>query len=494
MNKIYSIINERAGGQYKDVRFSQVVFDNVGATVTVTCKPSEMRAIAADGELKAMLEDECAFNLPLKINVVAEDVSAIAVRNAVVDFTRKFPYVSSVADNVTVSGEPPTVRIEMHESMKKLAEGDYVPRLNEFLKNRYITPIAVAVETAQLETSADGEKKREPVVYEIGGLEPIFGTVDAQKAVSAADVIGNNDDIAVCGVLAMATDYLSKGSGAKHSRPYQKFLLYDGTGTLQCRCFPRDGFSLIDAGVVGQTVCAFGNTEVERGRVGETSMTVRGLSRVGTGGPKAFETKKAPDKYVTVKPAPYEEYVQASLFAGEDVLPKSLMGSFVAFDFETTGLSILYDKPTEIGAVKIKDGVITETFSTLIDPKRPIPEEVSKKTGITDDMVRGKPRFEDVLPDFYKFSYGCALIGHNIAFDFPFLIKYGNKFGWPFGDRRTFDTLGMAPKAIPGIDILTLDRVLDSLGLVNDNAHRALSDATATAKAFIAMSKILARK
>ncbi|MDE7463517.1 MAG: hypothetical protein K2M48_00680, partial [Clostridiales bacterium] len=299
------------------------------------------------------------------------------------------------------------------------------------------------------------------------------------------------DDIAVCGVLTMATDYLSKGSGAKHSRPYQKFVLYDGTGTLQCRCFPRDGFSLIDAGVVGKTVCAFGNTEVERGRTGEIGMTVRALSIAGNGGANVLAAPPVPKKYVTVKPMPYEEYVQASLFAGDEVLPEALKGSFVAFDFETTGLSILFDKPTEIGAVKIVDGVITETFSTLIDPKRPIPEEVSKKTGITDDMVKGKPRFEDVLPDFYKFSHGCALIGHNIAFDFPFLLKYGNKFGWTFGDRKTFDTLGMAPRAIPGIDVLTLDRVLENLGLVNDNAHRALSDATATAKAFIAMSKII---
>ena len=51
--------------------------------------------------------------------------------------------------------------------------------------------------------------------------------------------------------------------------------------------------------------------------------------------------------------------------------------------------------------------------------------------------------------------------------------------------------MGIAPKAIPGIEVLTLDNVLEKLGLVNDNAHRALSDATATAKAFIAMQKIL---
>ncbi|MDE7107391.1 MAG: hypothetical protein K2O39_03625, partial [Clostridiales bacterium] len=65
--------------------------------------------------------------------------------------------------------------------------------------------------------------------------------------------------------------------------------------------------------------------------------------------------------------------------------------------------------------------------------------------------------------------------------------------GWAFGNRRTFDTMGIAPAAIPGIARLSLDNVLASLGLSNDNAHRALSDAAATAKAFIAMKKLLAK-
>lgn len=490
MNKIYTQVNERTGNKYKDVRFSQIAFDNLEAVISVSCKSEDVAAVSKDGALKELLNDICAFNTPIRIKYSAEDISARAIYAVAADFTRKFPFVASIADSIVASENPPKLTLKMHDGMKKLAQADYMPRLTEFLKNRYITPISVEIETVQLEEKVD--EKREPIIYDIGGLEQIFGErIDATTALSAADVSGNNDDIAVCGVLAMATDYLSKGSGVKHSRPYEKFVLYDGIGVLQCRCFPRDGFSLINENVVGQTVCAFGNTEVERGRTGETSMTVRSLARVKTGGAQAVSESKLPNDYVTVFPKPYEEFVQASLFSGEDTLPDALKGTFVAFDFETTGLSLAYDKPTEIGAVKIVDGVITETFSTLIDPKRPIPEEVSKKTGITDDMVKGKPRFEDVLPDFYRFSHDAALIGHNIAFDFPFLLKYGNKYGWSFGDRRTFDTLGMAPRAIPGIDVLTLDRVLERLGLVNDNAHRALSDATATAKAFIAMNKII---
>ncbi len=410
-------------------------------------------------------------------------MSAHAVRAAVTAFSRKFPYIASTSDAVTVAAEPLAVKLRMHESMQRLAQNDYIPRLKEFLQNNYITPIAVETETVSLDES--GERGKEPTVYEISGVKPVFGAVNASRALSVADVSGNTEDVAVCGVLTMSTDLWSKNTGRK----YEKFALYDGSDVLKCFCFPRDGFSLVDANLLNKTVVAVGNTEVERGRSGEVAMSVRALALAECSGIAAVSAPPLPQKYVTVKPLPYEEYVQTSLFSGEEKIPESLSGTFVAFDFETTGLSVVYDSPTELGAVKIVDGVITETFSTLIDPQRPIPEEVSKKTGITDAMVKGKPLFEDVLPDFYKFSYGCALVGHNIAFDFPFLLKYGNKHGYTFGDRKTFDTLGMAPRAIPGIDTLTLDNVLQSLGLVNDNAHRALSDATATAKAFIAMNK-----
>ncbi len=74
------------------------------------------------------------------------------------------------------------------------------------------------------------------------------------------------------------------------------------------------------------------------------------------------------------------------------------------------------------------------------------------------------------------------------------MIKGGNGCGWTFGDRRTFDTMGLAPLAVPGIQKLTLSNVLESLGLTNASAHRAWADAAATARAFVAMHRIIAEK
>lgn len=491
MNKIYDAVNQRTNGKYKNARFSRLAFSgNNAAVATVLCRAADLEALKADAaELTRLVRAECAFHGRLDVEIKPADESARALRDGVIAFTEKFPFVASIAQDITAPS-PTCVRLKMHESMRRLANDDFLPRLYEFLENNFFDRIEVVIDTVEYKEKTDVAPKH--VYYEPKSYAPVTSGFVATggKIPSCACVNEYNENATACGVIAMATEFMSKGGGAKRSRPYEKFLLVDGENTLQCRFFPSE-VSVADSELTGKAVVAVGAAQVERGR-DEATLTVRELAVCDA--PVCIPpAPPVPTEYVTVRPEPYEEYVQASLFQTAEALPPALKGVYVAFDFETTGLSLMRDKPTELGAVKITDGVITETFHALIDPKQPIPDIVSQKTGITDDMVKGKPLFEDVLPDFYKFTYGCRLIGHNISFDFPFLIKHGNRHGWTFGDRRTFDTMGIAPRAIPGIEVLTLDNVLEKLGLSNDNAHRALSDATATAKAFIAMQRILFR-
>lgn len=495
MNKLYEKVNEISGGKYADLRFPSVTFGNT-ATVSVVCPEERLDdVLLSRDELLSAVSEVCAFNTPLRLDIKSVRLSARTIRDLTIAFVAKFPYVASIADTVVAETVPEcSVKMKMHSGMYALAKEGFLQRLEEFYKNNFTEPIKVSVDV--VDYSADDYSAGEHGVkrmYDVSGFTPVIGNVDVVQARSAASVEGNNKDIAVCGVLVMPTEFMSKGNAITGSRLYEKFLLCDGETTLQCKYFPNDGVNIDWSGLINKTVCVIGNSMPERGRVDETSMIVNAVALCNAPDLKVPPLPQTPNVYEIVSPKPYEEYVQASLFDVRDDMPSSLSGAFVAFDFETTGLSIHRDKPTELGAVKFVDGVITETFTTLINPQRTIPDEVAQKTGITDEMVAGQPLIDDVLPDFYKFTKGCKLVAHNIAFDFPFLIKYGNRFGWIFGDRVTLDTQGIAPRALQGIEQLTLARVTELLGIVNDNAHRALSDAIATAKAYIAMQKKLAK-
>ena len=187
--------------------------------------------------------------------------------------------------------------------------------------------------------------------------------------------------------------------------------------------------------------------------------------------------------YRKISPQKYEEITQINLF--EQKVQKDYLDNneFVVFDFETTGLEYMVDHVTEIGAVKIKNGKIIETFTTLINPQKNISKEITEKTGITNEMVKDAPLFEDVLPDFYKFCKNCILVGQNVDFDFGFLDYYGRKANYIF-DNKKEDTLALARKYI-FIKNYKLKTISDYLNISLINAHRALNDALATAKVFI---------
>ncbi len=157
--------------------------------------------------------------------------------------------------------------------------------------------------------------------------------------------------------------------------------------------------------------------------------------------------------------------------------------SFVAFDFETTGLSSR-EKITEIGAVKVKDGYLVARFSSLTDPQKEIDPMITKITGITNEMVRGKPTAEQLMPSFHQFTEGLPLIAHNAAFDCRFLEREATAAGC-FFDQEVFDTLCYAKQILPGLPSYKLTELCAMLGIPQQDAHRAWCDAEAAARLFI---------
>ncbi len=159
-------------------------------------------------------------------------------------------------------------------------------------------------------------------------------------------------------------------------------------------------------------------------------------------------------------------------------------GTYVVFDIETTGLNPAEEEITEIGAVKIVDGVITDTFSRLINPQKPIPAKIVQLTGITDDMVKDKPTIATVLPEFLSFCGDATVVAHNAGFDTGFIRQKANRLGLSFHNHIN-DTLRLSRELFPEAGKHTLDAVCARLSVSLENHHRAVDDATATAEVFL---------
>ena len=157
---------------------------------------------------------------------------------------------------------------------------------------------------------------------------------------------------------------------------------------------------------------------------------------------------------------------------------------YVVFDIETTGFSNQNDAITEIGAVKIKNCEIVDTFSQLINPNRPIPEKIQKLTGITNEMVSDKPDISQVLPIFLDFCKNSILVAHNSDFDTGFIRENAKQYNLVY-DFDAIDTLVLARLLMTNLKNHKLNTIAKELGVSLENHHRAVDDATASANIFL---------
>ena len=153
----------------------------------------------------------------------------------------------------------------------------------------------------------------------------------------------------------------------------------------------------------------------------------------------------------------------------------------VCFDIETTGLKVTQEAITEIGAVRLRNGEIVETFQTFVDPERRLTPEIIGLTGITDEMLRGAPKLKDALTAFLAFAGDAPLAAHNAEFDISFIRAGCRKCGIPF-EPTYIDTLILAQNLLPGLGKYKLDIVAEHLQLPQFNHHRASDDAVPVAQ------------
>lgn len=155
-----------------------------------------------------------------------------------------------------------------------------------------------------------------------------------------------------------------------------------------------------------------------------------------------------------------------------------MLDTYVSIDLETTGLNPKRDKIIEIGAVKVVEGSITDTFETFVNPGRRLEERIVELTGIKDEDLEGAPYIEEVLPQLLEFLQDFPLLGHSILFDYSFLKKAAVDLKLSF-EKQAVDTLKIARKYLADLEHRSLDFLCDYYQIPH-HAHRALADALAT--------------
>ncbi len=178
-------------------------------------------------------------------------------------------------------------------------------------------------------------------------------------------------------------------------------------------------------------------------------------------------------------------FVNDMISAVKGTIDKKLTDEFICFDLETTGLSATKDRITEIGAVRVRNGEILDTFSTFVNPEMPIPPKITQLTGISDDMVVNAPLEKEAVEKFFEFcGENAILVAHNAPFDTSFIYATAERNDLPY-TYTSVDTLTIAKSILKDIKDYKLNTVADYLRLGEFNHHRATDDAFMLAKIFI---------
>lgn len=370
--------------------------------------------------------------------------------------------------------------------------GGVIKKLNEFLSKRFCsefagsTQIKQADETVSLlsdEVYYEEVRKIEHRTIKVNDMVVVDDVTMDTVALYIEDA--TSGQVTICGKITDISERV-----AKNGKPFFIIHIDDTTGSLSGVYFSKKNtLTKIRELIVGDAIIARGSIGDYNGQRRFTFDKINRCTFPADFVKKEKFKKPVPKEYKQIFPQPANTVKVKSVFDGDGKLPLELTEKeYVVFDLETTGLDVMNNGITEIGAVKIKNGKIEEQFTTLIKPDYPISDEIVKITGITEQMVKDAPKISAVIPDFIKFIDGAVLVAHNADFDLKFIKRFAGAEEYEI-NNQVIDSLDLARKYLSGLRKFDLHTVADKFGIVFHH-HRALSDAYATAEAFIELIKI----
>lgn len=495
----------RASSQnLKNAIFRSVTVDRatrrVGIEVVTDCTFSESDRKAALNAVKPAVPEyfDCCIDI-IKLSPDCEMVKRKILEAISLHF--KAVYVTLKESDISVEKTDSGFNYNVAVMPFMPTGQEFCEKINEYLKSVFCGEFSGSCTVSQgsaedigIDEKPDEAEFEIPVrKFKIENFEYLEGTKNQTSAVYLADLNFAADEVVVCGTIEQIDEreYTNK-KGVQKS--YLSLVISDTTANIRITYFIRQkSYEKIKSLKVGDSIVCTGANESFNGNLRYTANVIDYGTYPKGFVPEKRQSKPVPKYYHIVKPQPFSDIEQTDLFT-KNVIPECLKNNtFVVFDLETTGLNSSpvsgnMDRIIEIGAYKIENGSINQSFSTFINPERKLSEEIIKLTGIREEMVENAPTYEKVMPDFYKFCNGSILVGHNIAgFDFKFVEYYCARLGYIF-DRKIIDTIPLSQELL-FLSNYKLNTVADKFN-ITFNHHRATDDALATAKIFIELIKL----
>lgn len=509
MNQVLEKLNKNFDNKFSYLKLLNVVFDSRTSVTTITfLYPYNVDEISIfdrkeiEDFIQGFLSLKCGLKVKFKKSFLDEKLFV----NEVIEYFKEFkkgilPYIS--VDNISSQndGFDVTVKISLNQDVLSLLdEKEFKTDLKRYLDKLFIANISIEV--------CENQEKL-PDKIEAEDLIPLSTKarrykVNIDKYLVGGDIIPRPEYIKDVKPIKESVIFSGFVSGIKQ----KKYMVKKGRFAGKERCLFT--FTLRDSEDVIDCVYFCGKThEKDIESIEEMAMLVCvGDVKEGLSGKRTYYVKKialaSPCEIIeevkvdnevrkrkhVVFPDILPQNKQENLFEEKPRYNSFIMdNNIVVFDIETTGLDPETCEITEIGAVKIEHGQITEVFSSFAKPKSPIPDEVTQLTHITNEMVANAPDIEDVIADFYDWSSGCVISGHNVVgFDLKFVRKVGSKIGLKF-DNQIIDTLIVARQSNLRVPNYKLGTLVKALGLVLNDAHRAFNDAYATAQVLMELNK-----
>lgn len=528
------------GDKYNFLNLKSVVAKKSEGNVVVTfLYPSEKQELSEEEKkeiilwLKELLSLE---KLTLRVKFMRVFVEERLILKAIKEFFEKKyklvnTYLSNKAFKITIS--PLDVKVEVELSSRLQAffkENDVAGELSKYLKSVFLVDFVVmSVENPSLVDEVDIENVEMKATYfvtrrhKVEILKRVAGTEIATKNIPkpqdeqlssdednslsetqnqknaeiriafpqfVSSVKEPKRDILLAGFIKKIERkefVMKKGKREGQEKSYFPFVLQDKSGTIDCIYFcPKAYQKNMDSLEESMYVAVHGEAKLNKS--GKLQVVVDKIALANIVHEEKAKTKL---EYAgpVVKIEKIDALEQDSMFGHKNRYNKKIMGrKIVVFDLETTGLNVESDQITEIGAVKIDNGNIIERFSTFVKPTKRIPYDVTKLTGITNEMVENAPPVEFVIRDFFNFAEGCVLCGHNIInFDLPIIKREAMAIGLSF-DNEIIDTYNEARIARLKTTSFKLSTVTKLLGVSLEGAHRAWNDAFATAQVLLKLN------